>query len=31
MIELVSDAGFVLVDDQSDLLAYQSFLLFSKR
>jgi 2-polyprenyl-3-methyl-5-hydroxy-6-metoxy-1,4-benzoquinol methylase len=30
MIELVSDAGFVLADDRSELLPYQSFLVFSK-
>ena len=30
MIELVSDAGFVLAGDRSDLLPYQSFLVFSK-
>jgi SAM-dependent methyltransferase len=30
MIELVGNAGFVLTDDRSDLLPYQSFLVFSK-
>lgn len=30
MIELVSKAGFVLADDRSELLPYQSFLVFSK-
>lgn len=30
MIELVSRAGFVLADDRSELLPYQSFLVFLK-
>jgi len=30
MIELVSDAGFVLAGDRSDLLPYQNFLIFSR-
>ena len=30
MIRLVSHAGFVLADDRSELLPYQSFLIFSK-
>ena len=30
MIKLVSNAGFVLAGDRSELLPYQSFLVFSK-
>jgi hypothetical protein len=30
MIELVSYAGFILADDRSELLPYQSFLVFTK-